>query len=98
MRCAGTSSTAIRAKIRKLIRDEEGGSPLSDTLLSMGLLLALSTQPWADTGCGGVLGYWHEYLTFVISIQGVATGLATLMWLLVASSPDRRVNPGGTHG
>ena len=68
------------------------------TLLSMGLLLALSTQPWADTGCGGVLGYWHEYLTFVISIQGVATGLATLMWLLVASSPDRRVNPGGTHG
>jgi hypothetical protein len=65
------------------------------TLLSMGLVLALSTLPWADTGCGGVLGYWHEYLTFVVSIQGVATGLATLMWLLVASSPDRRVDPGG---
>jgi hypothetical protein len=65
------------------------------TLLSMGLLLALSTLPWADTGCGGVLGYWHEYLTFVVSVQGVATGLATLMWLLVASSPDRRVDPGG---
>ena len=53
----------------------------------MGLLLALSTLPWADTGCGGVLGYWHEYLTFVISIQGVATGLATLMWLLVGAAP-----------
>ena len=65
------------------------------SLLSMGLLLALSTLPWADTGCGGVLGYWHEYLTFVVSVQGVATGLATLMWLLVASSPDRRVDPGG---
>jgi hypothetical protein len=65
------------------------------TLLSMGLLLALSTLPWADTGCGEVLGYWHEYLTFVISVQGVATGLATLMWLLVASSPDQRGNAGG---
>ena len=60
--------------------------------MSIGLSLAVSTLPWADTGCGGVLGYWHEYLTFVVSVQGVATGLATLMWLLVASSsrPTRR--------
>lgn len=64
------------------------------TVMSVGLVLALSTLPWAGTGCGGVLGYWHEFLTFVISVQGVATGLATLVWLLVMSSPDQR----GTEG
>jgi hypothetical protein len=41
-----------------------------------------------------VLGYWHEFLTFVITIQGVATGLATLVWLLVVSSADQRAAPG----
>jgi hypothetical protein len=64
------------------------------TLMSIGLALALSTLPWAGTGCGGVLGYWHEFLTFVITIQGVATGLATLVWLLVVSSADQRAAPG----
>jgi hypothetical protein len=59
------------------------------TVMSVGLALALSTLPWAGTGCGGVLGYWHEFLTFVIAVQGVATGLATLVWLLVVSSTDR---------
>jgi hypothetical protein len=60
-------------------------------VMAIGLALAVSTLPWAGTGCGGVLGYWHEYLTFVVSVQGVATGLATLMWLLVASTPDQRI-------
>jgi hypothetical protein len=60
-------------------------------LMAIGLTLAVSTLPWADTGCGGVLGYWHEYLTFVVSVQSVAAGLATLMWLLVASTPDQRI-------
>ena len=31
---SGTSSTAIRAKIRKLIRDEPQGSPLSDSRIA----------------------------------------------------------------
>jgi hypothetical protein len=60
-------------------------------VMAIGLSLAVSTLPWADTGCGGVLGYWHEYLTFVVAVQGVATGLATLMWLLVVNAPDRRI-------
>lgn len=60
------------------------------TVMSIGLALALSTMPWAGTGCGEVLGYWHEFLTFVITVQGVATGLATLVWLLVVSTPDQR--------
>lgn len=61
-------------------------------LMAIGLSLAVSTLPWADTGCGGVLGYWHEYLTFVVSVQGVATGLATLLWLLVANTSDQRIS------
>lgn len=60
-------------------------------VMAIGLSLAVSTLPWADTGCGGVLGYWHEYLTFVVSVQGVATGLATLIWLLVAGTSDQRI-------
>lgn len=60
-------------------------------VMAIGLLLAVSTLPWAGSGCGGVLGYWHEYLTFVIAVQGIATGLATLLWLLVVSAPDQRI-------
>jgi hypothetical protein len=66
-------------------------------VMAIGLALAVSTLPWADTGCGGVLAYWHEYLTFVVSVQGVATGLATLMWLLVASTPDQRLPAEASH-
>lgn len=67
-------------------------------LMAMGLSLAVSTLPWDGTHCGDVLGYWHEYLTFVVSVQGIATGLATLVWLLVSSSPDQRIFAEVTHG
>ena len=66
-------------------------------LMAIGLSLAVSTLPWADIGCGGVLGYWHEYLAFVVSVQAVATGLATLMWLLVTSAPDQRIAEDANH-
>ncbi|WP_019969295.1 hypothetical protein [Mycobacterium sp. 141] len=66
------------------------------TIMSISLVLALSTLPWEGLGCGHVLAYWHEYLTFVVSVQGVVTGLATLIWLLMASRPDRRITV-GTH-
>lgn len=67
------------------------------TVMSVGLALAISTLPWGGSGCGEVLGYWHEYLTFVIAVQGVATGLATLVWVLVVSDPDGR-NTVGVDG
>lgn len=66
------------------------------TVMSIGMALALSTLPWAG-GCDGVLSYWHEYLTFVIAVQGIATGLATLMWLLVANTSDQRIAAGADH-
>jgi hypothetical protein len=63
-------------------------------VMAIGLSLAVSTLPWSDTGCGDVLGYWHEYLTFVVAVHGIATGLATLLWLLVSGAPDHRVTEG----
>jgi len=67
-------------------------------VMAVGLLLAVSTLPWVGSGCGGVLGYWHEYLTFVVAVQGIATGLATLLWLLVVSTPDQRTPVEADHG
>lgn len=58
------------------------------SVLAAGLVLALSTLPWDGEGCGDVLSGWHEYVTFVVAVQGIFTGLATLVWLLVASAPD----------
>ncbi|WP_233151494.1 hypothetical protein [Mycobacterium lehmannii] len=61
------------------------------TVVSIGLVLALSTLPFAGIGCGQVWGYWHEFLAFVVSVQGLGTGLATLVWVLLVSDPDRRL-------
>jgi hypothetical protein len=66
-------------------------------LLSIALALALSTLPWDGSGCDQVLGYWHEYLTFVVAVQAVITGLATLIWLLVTSNRDEPVAAGAGH-
>lgn len=35
-----------------------------------------------------VLSRWHEYIAFLLTVQAIFTGLATLVWLLVASTPD----------
>jgi hypothetical protein len=58
------------------------------TVLAAGLVAALSTLPWDGQGCGDVLARGHEYLAFLLAVQGVFTGLATLVWVLVASTPD----------
>lgn len=73
---------------------QQAAAAATVTVMSIGLALALSTLPWGGTGCGEVLGYWHEFLTFVIAVQGVATGLATLVWVLVVTAPDQR-DPSG---
>ncbi len=57
-------------------------------LMSIGLVCALSTLPWGGDECGEILEAWHEYLTFVLSLQAIFTGLATLVWLLVVTVPD----------
>jgi hypothetical protein len=57
-------------------------------LMSIGLMGAVSTLPWRNDECGQILAGWHEYLTFVLSLQAIFTGLATLVWLLIINVPD----------
>ena len=35
-----------------------------------------------------VLAGWHEYFAFLFAVQAVFTGLVTLVWLLIFSTPD----------
>ena len=64
------------------------------TVLAAGLVGALSTLPWDGQGCGDVLARGHEYIAFLLAVQGVFTGLATLVWLLVANAPDEVTGTG----
>jgi len=64
------------------------------TVLAAGLVGALSTLPWDGQGCGDVLARGHEYIAFLLAVQGVFTGLATLVWLLVANGPDEVAGTG----
>jgi hypothetical protein len=58
------------------------------TVMAAGLTGALSTLPWDGKGCGDVLSSWHEYIAFLFAVQAIFTGLATVVWLLVSSTPD----------
>jgi hypothetical protein len=66
------------------------------TVMAAGLVGALSTLPWDGQGCGDVLSSWHEYVAFLFAVQGIFTGLATLVWLLVSSTPDGAAGTGAT--
>jgi hypothetical protein len=68
------------------------------TVMAAGLILALSTLPWDGTGCDDVLSSWHEYLAFLLAVQGIFTGLATLVWMLVASNADTLTEVRGEPG
>jgi hypothetical protein len=57
-------------------------------LMSIGLMGAVSTLPWRNDECGQILAGWHEYLTFVFSLQAIFTGLITLVWLLIVNVPN----------
>jgi len=57
---------------------------LTVILLCVGLALSFTMLAKADLGpfCG--LGaVWHEYISFVVTVQALAIGLATLVWLMV---------------
>ena len=51
--------------------------------------LAFSMLVKADAPRCGLAAVWHEYISFVVTAQAMAIGLATLVWLLlVVDSPD----------
>ena len=56
-------------------------------LMSLGLTLAFTMLVKADfePRCG-IAAVWHEYIAFVVDTQALATGLVTLIWLLVATA------------
>lgn len=60
-------------------------------MLSLAILLSFSmlVKAGAEPACG-LAAVWHEYIAFVVSIQALSIGLATLLWLLISDSTSRR--------
>lgn len=75
---------------RRVLRDpaQRAATAATVTVIALGLVFALSTLPWAGDECGEVLDGWHEYLTFIVSLQAIFTAIATLVWVLVVNVPD----------
>jgi hypothetical protein len=75
---------------RRVLTDagQRAATAATVTVMAAGLVGALSTLPWDGQGCGDVLSSWHEYVAFLFAVQGVFTGLVTLVWMLVSSAPD----------
>jgi len=55
-------------------------------LLCLAMLLAFSTL--MNDPNGGLASAWHEYIAFEVSVQATTIGLATVVWLLLAGSPE----------
>ena len=56
-------------------------------LLCVALALAITMLAKADLGPFCNLGaVWHEYIAFMITIQAMATALATLVWLMLTDA------------
>lgn len=75
---------------RRVLADagQRAATAATVAVIAAGLVAALSTLPWDGQGCDDVLSSWHEYVAFLLSVQGIFTGLATLVWVLIASVPD----------
>lgn len=58
-------------------------------LLCLALLLAFSMGVKADDAPCGIGAVWHEYISFVTVTQALATGLATLVWLMLVGATSR---------
>ena len=81
---------------RRYLRDpvQRVATGITVMLLCLGLVGALSTLPWDGVGCGQVVSKWHEYAVFVLTLQGVFMGLATLVWQLLVAVPDIAADQG----
>ncbi|MGI9123905.1 MAG: hypothetical protein ACR2JM_04020 [Mycobacterium sp.] len=56
-------------------------------LLCTALALALTMDVKADQGLRcGTAAVWHEYISFVVCVQALAIGLATMVWLLLVDA------------
>lgn len=57
-------------------------------LICTALALAFSVLVKADSAPCGPGAVWHEYIAFVVSVQALAIGLSTLIWLYLANAGD----------
>ncbi len=75
---------------RRVLSDagQRAATAATVAVMAAGLVASLSTLPWDGQGCDDVLSSWHEYVAFLLAVQGVFTGLMTLVWVLMASVPD----------
>lgn len=90
------------------VRDatERAAPVLTIILLGAGQLLALSMMVKADQGGScGFAALWHEYISFLVTTQAMAVGLATITWLLVTDAgqeviwkPAKENRPAGGSG
>lgn len=79
----------LRRRASALRPADRAAPVLTVLLLCAAEGLAFSMTVKIDGGHCGVAAVWHEYIAFVVSVQALAIGLATLAWLLVAeSTPD----------
>lgn len=61
---------------------------LTVIMLASGEALAFSMLvSLADVRCG-LAAVWHEYISFVVSVQSMAIALATLVWLLLVAAGE----------
>ncbi|MDN5859975.1 MAG: hypothetical protein L0H84_15275, partial [Pseudonocardia sp.] len=54
--------------------------------LGVGEALALSALPQANQGCGHVLGFWHEYVAFVLTLEASFIGLTGIVAAVASSA------------
>lgn len=59
---------------------------LTVMMLTAAMVLAFSMVVKADMPKCGMAAVWHEYIAFVFTAQAMATGLTTLVWLLIKDS------------
>ncbi len=89
---------AIGVELNYTRRNAKGRDPgqrvapvLTVVLMCVGLMLSLSMQVKADLGTRcGMAAVWHEYISFVVTAQSLAIGLATITWLMVVDSQGDR--------
>lgn len=77
--------------LRRAAKERDPGQRVAPVitvvLMCIGLMLALSMQVKADLGTRcGIAAVWHEYISFVVTAQSLAIGLATITWLMIVDS------------
>jgi hypothetical protein len=61
--------------------------------IGLGLTVTMDVKADKETLCG-TGAVWHEYISFVVNVQALAIGLATLVWLLLGDALGTEVADG----